>query len=407
MSSTNLKTRIALKIDTALNWSSSELILMKGEIGIESDTGKFKIGDGVKRFSALSYAAQKPTVTSTENPLTSDTGYEVGQLWINTTTGSSFILQSNEPNPNWIQLAKHSDIQNADFGDMKKEVYDTNSDGSVDKADSLKSGDSFLTINDGATDGLWTASKTKTELDAKADKLTTYTKEEVNSALGAKADKSTTYSKDDVNGLLANKANTSDLSNYVPTSQKGAASGVATLDESGKIPTSQLPSYVSDVIEAANMAAFPETGEPNKIYVALDTNKTYRWSGSTYVEISASLVIGTASGTAYDGAAGKANADAITELQSRVGEIESSTGSLGALAKKDTVAEADIDANAITESKIADGSVSGSKLATNAVTESKIADSAVTDAKIVTVSASKLTQQPADYLVLNCGNATA
>ena len=56
----------------------------------------------------------------------------------------------------------------------------------------------------------------------------------------------------------------------------------------GLVPTSQLPSYVDDVLEYANLASFPATGESGKIYIALDTNKTYRWSGSTYVEITAS-----------------------------------------------------------------------------------------------------------------------
>ncbi len=76
--------------------------------------------------------------------------------------------------------------------------------------------------------------------------------------------------------------------NYIPTSEKGAAGGVAGLDEAGKVPAAQLPSYVDDVLEYANLAAFPVTGEAGKIYVALDTNKTYRWSGSAYVEISPS-----------------------------------------------------------------------------------------------------------------------
>jgi len=73
----------------------------------------------------------------------------------------------------------------------------------------------------------------------------------------------------------------------------------------GKIPASQLPSYVDDVLEYANIAAFPGTGESGKIYVALDTNKTYRWSGSAYVEISASLALGETSSTAYRGDRGK------------------------------------------------------------------------------------------------------
>ena len=53
----------------------------------------------------------------------------------------------------------------------------------------------------------------------------------------------------------------------------------------GKVPVTQLPSYVDDVLEFANLAAFPTTGETGKIYVALDTNFTYRWSGSVYVQI--------------------------------------------------------------------------------------------------------------------------
>lgn len=74
------------------------------------------------------------------------------------------------------------------------------------------------------------------------------------------------------------------------TAQKGANSGLASLDATGKVPTGQLPSYVSDVFEYANEAAFPATGTTNKIYVAIDTSKSWRWSGSTYVEVSPSEV---------------------------------------------------------------------------------------------------------------------
>ena len=82
---------------------------------------------------------------------------------------------------------------------------------------------------------------------------------------------------------------------------KGAVNGVAELDETGKVPASQLPSYVDDVLEYDNQAEFPTTGETGKIYVTKDTNKTYRWSGSGYVEISASLALGTTSSTAFRG----------------------------------------------------------------------------------------------------------
>ncbi len=76
---------------------------------------------------------------------------------------------------------------------------------------------------------------------------------------------------------------------YTPenAANKGAANGYASLDSGGKVPSAQLPSFVDDVLEYINTGSFPVTGESGKIYVALDTNKTYRWGGSIYVEISA------------------------------------------------------------------------------------------------------------------------
>ena len=70
------------------------------------------------------------------------------------------------------------------------------------------------------------------------------------------------------------------------TSEKAQANGYASLDGGGKIPTAQLPSYVHDVEEYANEGAFPVTGASNIIYLAADTNDSYRWTGSQYVKIS-------------------------------------------------------------------------------------------------------------------------
>lgn len=100
----------------------------------------------------------------------------------------------------------------------------------------------------------------------------------------------------------------------VKRTEMGAANGVATLGSDSKIPSAQLPSYVDDVLEYDNKSAFPKTGETGKIYVAKDTNLTYRWSGSDYVEISQSLALGETSSTAYAGDKGKANRDAINSL---------------------------------------------------------------------------------------------
>lgn len=80
------------------------------------------------------------------------------------------------------------------------------------------------------------------------------------------------------------------LNSYQLTYEKGQANGYASLGSDGLVPTAQLPSYVDDVLEFANLDSFPPIGETGKIYVALDTNKTYRWSGSAYIYITSGAV---------------------------------------------------------------------------------------------------------------------
>lgn len=104
--------------------------------------------------------------------------------------------------------------------------------------------------------------------------------------------------------VLGNALTASDVG-AIATTAKGAANGVAELDSTGKVPSSQLPSFVDDVLEYDKQSSFPTAGEAGKIYIAQDTNKTYRWSGSAYVEISASLALGETSSTAYRGDRGK------------------------------------------------------------------------------------------------------
>ncbi|CTQ45759.1 DUF2793 domain-containing protein [Roseibium aggregatum] len=91
----------------------------------------------------------------------------------------------------------------------------------------------------------------------------------------------------------------------IPLAQKGAPNGVAELDATGKVPAAQLPSYVDDVLEVPDYTALPITGEAGKLYVTINTNVTYRWSGTTYVEISASVALGETADSAYRGDRGK------------------------------------------------------------------------------------------------------
>ena len=185
------------------------------------------------------------------------------------------------------------------------------------------------------------STKTQAALDLKADKTDLedkVTQDDIDAAVTPKADKS--Y----VEGELAKKANTSDLGELaskdaltatdvglgnvtndaqVKRSEMGEANGVATLDGTGKVPASQLPGFVDDVESHENRTSFPEEGEDGKIYIDKETNKQYRWDGeSDYVEISSSLALGESASTAYAGNKGKANADAITALQTRATTIE-------------------------------------------------------------------------------------
>lgn len=135
------------------------------------------------------------------------------------------------------------------------------------------------------------------------------------------------------NQLVDDASLSSELSGYIESSEKGSANGVAELDSAGKVPSSQLPSYVDDVVEAYIVGDYPLTAgwlsdsahgealtpEASKIYVIMSEgdyeNRTYRWGTSTYVEISESLALGETSSTAYAGNKGKANADAIAAIK--------------------------------------------------------------------------------------------
>lgn len=114
----------------------------------------------------------------------------------------------------------------------------------------------------------------------------------------------------------------------VKRSEMGKANGVATLDNAGKVPAAQLPSYVDDVIEGYyNGGKFYTskdssgnysgviTGETGKIYVNLNDSKTYRWSGTAYAVISETLALGETSSTAYPGNKGAANASDIAKIK--------------------------------------------------------------------------------------------
>lgn len=188
-------------------------------------------------------------------------------------------------------LTKHSN-QDGDFewttpegtGDMLKSVYDTDDDGKVDAAENADTVNNHTVLSDVPADAVFT---------------------------------DTVYDDTEVRGLISGK---------ISSTEKGSNLGVATLDSNGKVPSSQLPSYVDDVVEGyynnLNDTFYsdismtqPITPEESKIYIDLSTNKEYRWAGSVYAPINEGLALGETTGTAYEGSKGAANATAIAGIK--------------------------------------------------------------------------------------------
>lgn len=107
------------------------------------------------------------------------------------------------------------------------------------------------------------------------------------------------------NGSADITINAVDSTDRVASSLVGAANGVAPLGSDSRISSTYLPSYVDDILEYTDLAGFPVTGETGKIYIALDTNRPYRWSGSIYVVI-------TGGSGAVDSVAGRTGVVTLT-----------------------------------------------------------------------------------------------
>ncbi len=137
-------------------------------------------------------------------------------------------------------------------------------------------------------------------------------------------------------------------------SNKGIANGYASLNGSGQVPASQLPSYVDDVVEYANFASFPTTGEGGKVYIALDNNLTYRWSGSAYVklnDIDLSDYFNKTTHTLDDVSAGTTNKHFTSTLENKLNDIENNATADQTAEEIKTAYEDNADTNAFTDAE--------------------------------------------------------
>lgn len=248
--------RLVLCSKTAAQWATDKTVVLNGEVALESDTRKLKAGNGVDVFKDLPYLNLTPE--------------EINSL---------------------ITAASH-----------------THSNKAILDATTASFTTALLEKLNGIAEG---ANKTIVDSALSSSSTNPVQNKIVSAALDGKVPTTRT-----VNGkaLSANiTLSASDVS-AIATSAKGAAGGVAELDSTGKVPAAQLPSFVDDVVEGYyynskfykdSAHASEITGEAGKIYIDLSTEKTYRWSGSVYVEISASLALGETSSTAYRGDRGK------------------------------------------------------------------------------------------------------
>ena len=255
MATTTLKTRIVLNNKTAAEWAeNASFVALKGEVLLEVDTRKIKVGDGATSYDKLAYVNLTPEEVQ------------------------SLITAASHSHSNKAIL----DATTASFTEALKTKLDGIAAGANKTiVDSAMSATSTNPVQNKVV---------KAELDGKVP-----TTRKVN---GKALSSDITLSAGDVSAIAA--------------SAKGAANGVASLDANGKVPSAQLPSYVDDVLEgyvAEDLKKFYKdsaksseyTGETGKIYVDMTNNKTYRWSGSTYVVISETLALGTTSATAFPG----------------------------------------------------------------------------------------------------------
>lgn len=263
------------------------------------------------------------------------------------------------------------------------------------------------------------------DIAAKADKVHKHAIADVTdlqTTLDGKAASKHTHETSDITGLdskiseiegnvadKADSAHTHDAADIVsgtlvvdriPSIPDSKIENVSATKLTGTVPQANLPSYVDDVIEAENYASLPPTGEAGKIYVDKETNKTYRWGGSAYVEISASLALGETSATAFRGDYGKVAYDHAQAKGSEfaAGLYKITTNAEGHVTSATAVAKSDITALGIpsedtdttytagaglglsgTEFSIADSGVTTAKLANDSVTADKIADGVIPD----------------------------
>lgn len=329
-----LTAKIQLRRDTSANWTSNNPILAAGEVAFTSDVfytstdqQRFKIGDGVQTWTQLDYVPEGGGGTSypenlfltvvnktTDNLLASE--YKV--LRVITAQGQrlavDYALADSDSNSADTIGVVYENINNNQSGRIINigEITGINTTGST-QGENWTDGDPLYLS--ATTPGAITVVKPVAPnhgvrlgyvVYAHQNQGKIYVKIDNGYEIGELHDcylPSPTHNQ----GIFWSSGTTryenksiATVLGYTPenSANKGVANGYAPLASDAKVDAAYLPSYVSDILEYANLASFPATGQSGKIYLALDTNKVYRWSGSVYIEVAAnSGVWGAITGT--------------------------------------------------------------------------------------------------------------
>lgn len=127
MANTTLDVKIQIRNDTKNNWTTQNPVLLKGEMGVETDTRKFKFGDGVSDWKTLEYASATGAIIMNKAPTPTDSGYDVGAVWVDTAANKAYLLFNNTTNQAvWKQLVTPDDLSDLGAGDMLKSQFANN-----------------------------------------------------------------------------------------------------------------------------------------------------------------------------------------------------------------------------------------------------------------------------------------
>lgn len=280
MAQRTLNARIVIRNNTAANLNAANPVLLKGEMGLESDTRKFKFGDGVTAWKTLEYASANPAIIRTSNPSTTDSSYDVGVVWINNNTKKGFLLVDNTPGEAvWKQIVTSEDI--VTMGDMSKSVFANikPEEGYVDKAtkaDKLTTGRTISIVGDGTAQGTIFNGTTDVPLSLVLKNVVvagTGCKITVNSKGLVTAIAS--LSPADIPALTSAKI--TDLGTSATKNVGTSVGNVVVVNPSGKIDDSLLPPLaITDVFEAGNAAAMLAlTAQTGDVCIRSDVNKTF------------------------------------------------------------------------------------------------------------------------------------